>query len=119
MRRTALAAVSLLERAAAARLRATHTELVALQSRRIQLLERSSDSRRRLRAGLTCSAFACAVVANHLAKCATLSATNLSRQRALLARGERYARLKQRWAAARLGLTRRLTRSRHAPRWPD
>jgi len=119
MRRTALAAASLLERAAAARLRATHAELIALQSRRILLLERSSDSRRRLRAGQTCSAFVCTVVANHLAKCATLSADNLARQRSLLARGEGYARLKLRWAAARVGLTRRLSRSRNAPRWPD
>jgi hypothetical protein len=119
MRQATLIAIGSLERAAAAQLAAAHAELISLQAQRARLLAGSSGARRELLEQTTWSGFACAVLANHLAKCAALSAHNLARQRAVLARGARLLRVKRRWAAAHRGLLRRAARSKGAPRWRD
>jgi hypothetical protein len=118
MRPSTLAAVGSLEQAAAVRLTVAHAELALLQAQRAALLARSGEARQGLLAQPTWCAFACAVLANHLAKCAALSAQNLARQRAVLARGAQLVGIHRRWAGARRGLLRRAARRHTVARWP-
>ncbi|HXW52353.1 MAG TPA: hypothetical protein VEJ41_10210 [Candidatus Acidoferrales bacterium] len=119
MNKNTLFAVSLLERAAAASLRATFAELQHLQARRARLIAKTNRARRDLFAGGSARAFGCAVLMSHLAKSAVLSTENLAQQRALLARGAKLAQIRRRWATARVGLERRAARFSRTSRWPD
>jgi hypothetical protein len=109
---TALHTVTLLERAAGARLAAAYVQVLKLQTCRRDVLERSTAARRALHSKKSWSAFACIALSNHLVRNAAASSELLARRRTLLELGARLAQEKARWANARVGLRRRAARAR-------